>query len=406
MFTNGMKPMQHVVDTGKLVAEEWLTPEQAAEIARRSRETMVALAVNAILCAGIVAATLGLSFWLADAMAVSAAGAIFLAIGAFVLLQGSNLYRMLGNASAMIGAGMLIGGAAIELVDKYRDVADPIMILGGAIVGALALFVHSKRRAQFGFAAGSVLLMGGAMHLIGVALAFEGMSGFAPIIINGYAALLLVAAGVLLNVRLVTALAIVPFAQMLDTGTDYFHATYVFYSSEPTLTVLQMAALIGLCVWASTRLSDRFGRHAGILAIMAAVVGNLAFLVGSLWGDHVGASLFETPAWDSTLSYGENMTAITIFRAQFFEISENVFSVVWAVLLAGAAFWAAHANRRGLFNAAMTFGAIHAYTQAFETMSDQPLAYAIGGLAAIPLAWGMWRLNLAIAARQSTFQAG
>jgi hypothetical protein len=41
----------------------------------------------------------------------------------------------------------------------------------------------------------------------------------------------------------------------------------------------------------------------------------------------------------------------------------------------------------------MTFGGIHAYTQAFETFYDEPLAYVIGGLAAIPLAWGLWRLN-------------
>ena len=74
--------------------------------------------------------------------------------------------------------------------------------------------------------------------------------------------------------------------------------------------------------------------------------------------------------------------------------------MVWAVLLAVcAAFWTAHANRRGLFNATMTFAAIHAYTQMFESYGDEPLAWAIGGLAAIPLAWGMWRLNQHLAVR-------
>ncbi len=391
--------MAHVVNTERLLAENWITPDQAAEIARRSRETMVALAVNTVLCAGIIAATFGLIFWLASAVAVAIAGCMFLALGAAVLMQGSDMYRMLGNAAAIIGAGMLIGGAGIELVDTFRKIADPAMIIAGAILaaGAYAGFVRGPEAARF--AAGSVMLMGGAMHLTGVGMMFQNAPGLAPVIVNGYAAVLIAAAGTLVNVRLVTALAILPFAQMLDTGTDYWHAVYVFYSPEATLTILQMGALIGACVWASTRLPDRVARHAGILAIMATVVANLAFLVGSLWGDQVGLSFYDLPAWDNDRPWQENRDIQEAFRAQFFTISEHVYSVVWAALLLAAAFWAAHTNRRGLFNAAVTFGGIHAYTQMFETMADEPLAYAIGGLAAIPLAWGMWRLNQRLAAR-------
>ena len=45
------------------------------------------------------------------------------------------------------------------------------------------------------------------------------------------------------------------------------------------------------------------------------------------------------------------------------------------------------------FQDALTFAGIHAYTQMFESFYDEPLAYVIGGLAAIPLAFGLWRLN-------------
>ncbi|MDC1381806.1 hypothetical protein N8388_02200 [Octadecabacter sp.] len=78
-----------------------------------------------------------------------------------------------------------------------------------------------------------------------------------------------------------------------------------------------------------------------------------------------------------------------------------MYSIVWAVVLILAAFWSATTNRRGIFNAAMTFGGIQAYTQAFETFYDEPLAYMIGGLAAIPLAWGLWRLNTVFEDRHS-----
>ena len=391
--------MSHVVDTARLVAENILTEAQAAEIARRSRETMVSVAVNVVLCAGIVAATLGLVFWLADAMAVAVAGLVFLAAGALVLLKGEALYRMLGNAAALVGAGMLVAGGGIELVDKLSDQAGWIMLALGAALAAGAHWVFA-RTAILRFAAGAVLLMGVALHLWGLGLLADEVTGLPRAALLGYAAALVAGAGLLVDVRFVTALAIVPFAQMLDTGTGYFHAAYFFYSPEPLLTILQMAALMGSGVWVMARMPDRAGRHAGILAIMAAVVGNLSFLVGSLWGDHVGAELFSgRPVWTNGMEWSDYHAAIDAWEAQFLHISEHVFTVTWAVLLAAGAFWAAHANRRGLFNAAITFGAIHAYTQLFETMSDEPLAWALGGLAAIPLAWGMWRLNAWLAAR-------
>ncbi|WP_413720188.1 hypothetical protein [Silicimonas sp. MF1-12-2] len=391
--------MPHVVDTKQLIAENILTEAQGAEIARRSRETMVSLVVNVVLCVGIVAATLGLVFWLADALAVAVAGAVFVAAGVAVLARGGELYRMLGNAAALVGAGMLVAGGGIELVDKFQDIAGWLMLGLGAGLAAGAYGVFA-RTASLKFAAGAVLLMGVALHLWGLGLAAEGVSGLPRALLLGYAAALVAGAGVLVDVRFITALAIVPFAQMLDTGTGYFHAAYFFYSPEATLTVLQMSALVGAGAWAMTRTPDRFGRHAGILAIMAMVVGNLAFLVGSLWGDYVGAELVGgRPVWVNGMEWTDYHAAIDAWEARFLHISEHVFSVVWAVLLAGGAFWAAHANRRGLFNAAITFGAIHAYTQLFETMSDEPLAWALGGLAAIPLAWGMWRLNVWLALR-------
>ncbi|MEK6216243.1 MAG: hypothetical protein N2B03_03380, partial [Boseongicola sp.] len=148
-------------------------------------------------------------------------------------------------------------------------------------------------------------------------------------------------------------------------------------------------------VWITSRVSDRIGRHAGILAIMAMVVGSLSFLVGSLWGDEVGLSFFRdsAPRLADFENWQDHNAAYAIWRDQFFEISEHVFSIVWAILLLVGAWFAATNTHRGLFNAAVTFGAIHAYTQTFETFSNEPVVYALGGLALIPLAWGMWRLN-------------
>ncbi|MEO9825165.1 MAG: hypothetical protein ABJF50_12185 [Paracoccaceae bacterium] len=392
--------MPHVVDTNQLVTDGWITADIATEITRRSRETMVSLVVNAVLCAGIFAATFGLIFWLADALAVAIAGGIFLMAGLGVLLRGNALYWMLGNAATLVGAGMLIGGAGFELVDTYRHIAEPVMSIAGLVVAAVAAWFFIKGSDVLRFSTGAVMLLGLVLHVSGLGLAFQDISGLPRAGFLAYVAVLTAAAGALIDVRFVTALAIVPFAQMLDTGTAYYHAVYVFYSPESTFTILQMAALVAACMWAATKLADRVARHTGIIAVMALVVGNLAFLVGSLWGDHVGMSFASgAPVWENGRDYSEWRAMQDAWRAQFFTISEHAFTVVWAILLIVGAFWTALANKRGLFNATMTFAGIHAYTQLFETMADEPLAWALGGLAAIPAAWGMWRFNQYLAGR-------
>ena len=388
--------MPHIADTDALVADGVLTPDQARIIKARSRQTMIALAINSLLTGGIGAAALGFVVLLADAAAVAVTGALFLAVGVAIIARADGIYRMFGTAAALIGAGMLTSGATIELTGSYPESASVVLLALGAGLAGLAALALWRGPGTVRFVAGAVMLMGGAVHLAGLyfGLAETGTQGAAVMLAHLYAAGLIALAGGMVDVRAVTAFAIVPFAQMLDTSTAYVHAAYVFHSPEPTLSILQIAALGAVCVWITMRQPDRIGRHAGILAIVGFGVANLCFLVGSLWGDVVGLSFWEaaTP-YPQSGDWTARDAARAAFQARTLVISEHVFAVVWAGLLAAAAVWAARGNRRGLFNAAMTFGAIHAYTQVFESFYDQPVAYVIGGLAAIPLAWGLWRLN-------------
>jgi hypothetical protein len=295
---------------------------------------------------------------------------------------------------------MLVGGAGFELFDSYRDNAGWAMLGLGVPIAAVAGRAMVVGGLTTRFVAGSILLMGTALHLTGVGIAAEDYAitglGRAAVLLYGAAAIATV--GIVTNVRLVTALAIVPFAQMLDTGTSYFHAAYVFYSPESTLTILQMSLLIAVLVWGAARLTDRFARHARVAAVMAFVVANLAALVGSLWGDYGGE-----PGWGPGYSYWKERSsydtyqqfrdARMAFRDSTLYLSEGVYTVLWGAVLAGLIFWAAMRNNRGLFNASLTFACIHTYTQMFESFGDEPLAYVIGGLALIPMAWGVWRLN-------------
>lgn len=389
--------MHSLADTNRLVLDGVITPDQARTIEARARDLMVSLAINVLLCAGIVAATGGMIFWLANATAVAVAGTLLLASGLLILAKAGDSVRMFGNAAALIGAGMLIGGAGIELVDKYPDQAGWIMTIGGAVVAAIAGRAMIWGGLTTRFVQGSILLMGLSLHLAGVVVLAEdmGIQGLMRSALFLYAAGIIAGAGWLVNVRFVTALAIVPFAQMLETGTGYFHAAYVFYSPEPTLTIVQMGALVvGMLIWAQ-RLPERSAAHARTLAIMGFIVANLAALVGSLFGDVVGQSIWGPGHvyWAEQMDNEAWSAAETAFRETAIAISADVYSVLWAVALVAICAWSAHSGRRLLFNASLTFAGIHAYTQLFESFGDEPLAYVIGGFAAIPVAWGAWRLN-------------
>lgn len=390
--------MAHVIQTEALIKEGVISSDQGAIIASRSRQVMVSLAINAVLCFGIIAAATGFIGLLADALAVAIVGGLFLGVGAFILMKSTDIYRMFGNAAALIGAGMLTGGASIEILDKIGEgTGGMILMVLGFVASLVTIMIHRKETEHTGFLTGSILLMTLAMHVGGLYfwVADAGITGISVSMVHLYVAAAIFAVGIIIDVRLVSALAIIPFAQMLDTGTYYFSAMYAFYSPETTLSILQLALAMAACVAVAGMLTDRYRRHTHMFGIMAFIVANLCFLVGSLFGDTVGQTIWGpgNSSWRYDGTYDDYRTALDAFKASTLVIHEHVYSIVWAALLIFAAFWSAHTNRRGIFNAAMTFGAIHAYTQAFETFYDEPLAYVIGGLAAIPLAWGLWRLN-------------
>ncbi|MEL6586025.1 MAG: hypothetical protein AAFY65_13860 [Pseudomonadota bacterium] len=394
--------MYYVADTDLLLREGVLTSDQVAVVKRQARDVMVKLSVNCLLLGGIIAATLGLIFWLARPVPVAMAGGLALALGFVALAKTAETLRFFGNAASLIGAGLLLGGAGFELTAEYEAIAGPVMAVLGAIVACAFGPAARRPRLTSRFTCGAIFLMGVALHLAGIAFAvdFFGMAKWPVAFASLYAAIMIAFAGLLLDVRTVTALAIVPFAQVLSTGTEYWHAVYAFYSPESTLSILQMSALTVAGLWAAARLPARVGRHGGILAVMALIVANLCALVGSLWGDWVGRTIWGPRYYGSNVfgrreweAYDTYRAAVEAFNATALHISEGVYAILWAVALACVAVWAAMKAKRGVFNTTMTFAGIHAYTQVFETLYDEPLAYVIGGLAAIPLAWGLWQIN-------------
>lgn len=390
--------MYYVANTKGLVRDGVIDDVQASEIARRARSAMVALAVNTLMIGGAIAVTAGILMLQQGAEAAAGLMGFFLVLIAFLVLErGSPVYRIFGNAAAIIGIGLGMGAVVAVNLGAFGAGLGGVAMGVGAVCAATGLAATVLCSARLRFAAGALLLMGAALHVLGVYVGVSdgsGLFGMVPLwLVHVYFAGLAIGAGWLLDLRFITALAIVPLAQVLETGTFYSDAMYAFYSPEPTLTVLLMGGVIVLCLLVARAGSDTVHRQTGILAVMAFIVMNLCFLVGSIWGDVVGQSIWG-PARSAFDDYQSYRDATEAFAASGFVISETVYTVVWALLLAGITFWAATTNRRGLFNTGMTFAAIHAYTQFFESFGDHAFAYIIAGVAAIPLAWVLWRFRL------------
>jgi hypothetical protein len=170
--------MHYLVDTERMGAEGLLSAQQIAVIKDRSRAAMVALGVNAVLAGGILAAAGGFIFWLADTLLVAVTGGVFLLIGVMILLRAGSLYRMLGNAAALIGAGMLSGGATLKLIEKLPPMtAAQLLLAAGAVVALLGLWLYRRLADRAGFLLGSVVLMATAMHLVGLYLGLQQFAG-------------------------------------------------------------------------------------------------------------------------------------------------------------------------------------------------------------------------------------
>ncbi|MDF1715791.1 MAG: hypothetical protein P1U75_03810 [Antarcticimicrobium sp.] len=394
--------MRYLADTDVLVREGVLSPAQADEIARRAREDMMAFAVNIVLFAGILAVIGGLAAFLEDMAQITALGAVVMLAGAVALLRAPETYRLLSNATAVIGAVLLVGGAVGWGVQASGSAG--IAAVLGLPIGLGAYAVWRRGPGRLRFLAGWLTCLGVAAHLTGMLSEPLGafLAGVPPWILYHYAAAVLILCGVALDIRLVSALSIPMLAVALSSRSFYQTGTYGLAIYESTLTVLQMALLAGLCLWLIRSQPDRIGRHAVILGRLAFIWMNMAFWIGSLWGDRVGYHLWgprwsdfsADPGWradDSAVAAYE--AARAAFQADATVISSDAYALVWAVVILGVGLWAAMATRRAVFNTAVTFGAIHLYTQYFERLEAAAGTVVVAGLIAIALAYGAWRLN-------------
>jgi len=394
--------MKWLVDIDTAVTDGILSIDTGGELKRRAREAMVGYAINLALFAGVLMVIGGAVAWLEDRRALAALGGVLAALGTIVLLRGGSRVQLVANATAIIGATLAIGAAADLLFEGQTNRIGVTTALGlPAIASGWAMRRFAP--ASLSVLAGWILLLGAGVHVAGILLT-ESELGLEWLALH-YAGIVIIACGVLLDVRFVTAIAIVPLAASLSSRTFYSHATYSVAIYEVTLTILQMSLIALLALAASLHFKERIARHARMLGQLALIWINMAFWIGSLWGDVVGFHLWG-PRWDEvTAGLGNALSkkaeawraAVNAFEAQALVIPADAFAAVWALGILAIGAWGALTARRAVLNIAVTFGAIHFYTQYFERLNATPEAIIIAGIVAILAAWALWAFNRRLA---------
>jgi hypothetical protein len=182
------------------------------------------------------------------------------------------------------------------------------------------------------------------------------------------------AAAALARSGLLAALAVLALTAVLGGGTEYWHATYAVSIWQPTLTILVLSVLAIALTLLATQVDPAYERICLIAARTAAHLNNLAFWIGSLWGDLP----FQNPAFGGLVG---------------FRISPEAFGIAWAILLVIAGLWGVRSGRRWVVNTAAVFGAIHFYTQWFENLGLSPMSVLLGGLLLIVVGFLLVWLN-------------
>ena len=176
-------------------------------------------------------------------------------------------------------------------------------------------------------------------------------------------------------------------AQLIGASTFYSHASYYLSIREPSLAILIFSVIAGATYFASTKLRGIYDDLCTIIARVSLFIVNMAFWIGSLWGDKIGKKF----------NYRYDPTDL--------HIDEMVFTIGWFLALLIAIAWGTHRGLGYVVNLSIVFLGIHAYTQYFEFVGLNPIGMLVGGIMifATAMIWWKYKDQLeAIVMRKST----
>ena len=292
--------------------------------------------------------------------------------------EAQRLIALASRETGSLAINILIGFGVVAIAaGAVALVPTPLTAVTLGLALTAAGFAVLVSRVKQWDVLGQICLVIGALMFCGGVIAFGEGSLAAMLMVTAVLALIAAAA----RSSLLTVLAVLAASACLGAKAGYAHAMYSLAIFEPTLTIVLFSALAFAAYQVSKRLPADYERIALAAARTAILLVNFGFWIGSLWGD---------PLFLLSRMAGKARAAP---RLEDVVIPHAVFSIAWAVVLIAAALWAMRINRRWLVNVAAIFGAIHFYTQWFETLGATPVSVLLGGLMMLAIALALWAFN-------------
>ena len=307
--------MRILIDIDELEKSGTVSLEQATELREHAIKDSSSLAINVLL----------------------AFGSIAVAVGILGVYQSAHFGAFFGIASIIFGFFF-----KILCPLQWKKLASIWMVIGALVLcGSLGIITNQPLVAS----------------LLSVAI-------FAIVSVMAGSGLLI---------------SLVPLCILSAMGgyTGYWHACYLIVISEPTLTIV-VFSILAFAAWECAKVAEpAYERLAIVFARTCVFLVNLAFWIGSLWGDTPGR-IWSIDQFAPYIS-PENQQ----LPAMYFVIS-------WAIVLIIAGVWAARHGYRFLLNIVVVFGAIEFYTQWFEFIGIHPTSILIAGVVTVLLGFGLW----------------
>jgi iron complex transport system permease protein len=266
--------------------------------------------------------------------------------------------RLKGFAAAdtgALGANILyaLGATAVACgIAAFLPTLETLVALGVVFFGA-GLFIRMQGMARLQLFAQIILVIGALALCTGLG----GLYGD-NLLMRVALTVGLAGAAVLARSGLLAALAVIAFAVTITFDPEIWPPNHFV-----AVVIVALSALVLALYLLSLRLPGDYERLAIIAMRVAILMVNVAFFVGSLFGD------------------------------ERLGLSGMAFSVAWALALLAFGGWAVFANRRWVVNSVAVFGAIHFFTQWFMVLGAQPLSILGGGVLLIVFGLALARFN-------------
>ena len=253
---------------------------------------------------------------------------------------GSNIFLAFGIVAVVIGAGVLL------------PTLHTVLVLGGLLfaVGFALRIGKVEHWALFA----QIVMVAGALALGGAIIGLFGESLLIKLLLSAGLAVAAVAA----LSGLLASLSVIALAVAIMTGSEVLEP-----SNYLAVTIVILSALVLALYFISLRLEPLHERLAIIAMRTGILMVNVAFLVGTLFGDNM------------------------------LSLPGVAFTVIWALALLALGTWAVFADRRWVVNSVAVFGAVHFFTQWFLALGAQPFSILVGGLLLIGFGLALARFN-------------